>query len=131
METTWEKVAEAISTILKVPVHILDLISNMEILELCARGKSLSSISAITGIPAIEISEILSQYNLFFFVSGLDFDALVIYKESHGNKREYIDYLCYKYPDIDELLLTLSFDNVETFLNYRKEIDAYYANSNS
>lgn len=131
MGTTWTEIAQAISNLIKLPPKIIDLIANMEVIELCARGSSLSTISIVTGIPVEEVKEILKQYDMTFFISSLFFDAIAFYKDASGNRREYFDHLCYLYPDIDEELLYVSFDNVEKFINYRKEIDAYYADSNS
>ncbi len=128
METTWEHLTQVISDLLKIPTHTIDLISNMEVLELCARGKSLSSISTITEISLKEIKEIIEQYGMTFFISNLPFDSLDFYNDARGDRWEYIDHLCYLYPDENEKLLNVSFDNAETFINYRKEIDAYYAN---
>ncbi len=128
MEPKWNQLVETISNIIKLPAHIIDLISNMEVLELCARGRSLSNISITTGIPVGEVKEILVQCNMTFFMSNLSFDSLAFYEDAGGNRWEYIDHLCYLYPDENEDLLHASFDNAKTFTNYRKEIDAYYAN---
>lgn len=99
-----------------VPVYLLTLKADMDIIEYIAQGYNISAVHRMTGIASKDIREVIDTWGLQPLEQTLDFNALLMY-----NRGMTASELSYKMNDF--LPKPLSFDVYEKIIH---NIERYY-----
>jgi hypothetical protein len=128
----WSEIRNAISKRVNIPEVILDYVANIEILELCAMGKSADTISTHLGMDIEDVAETLKEtFNTKIWDKNLEFNPLKLYSKFKGNAWEYLEYIIYKFPDISTDIIFISYDIVQKYLYIKEKVDKCYEDSSA
>lgn len=128
----WEDIRNIINRQTNIPEVILDYVANIEILELCATGKSVRAIATSLGLDIEDITSTLKEtFNIMGWEKNLEFNPLKIYKKFNGNAWEYLEYLLYRFPDLTNDRIFTTYEVAHRFIFVKERLDEYYGNKNS
>lgn len=128
----WAEIRNIISRQTNIPETILEYLSNIEILEQCAKGKSTKFIATLLRLDVEDVSQTLKDvFNIAGWDENLNFEPTKIYKKYNGDIQEYTEYLVFKFPDIQDSTILTTYYVASKYLKIKERLDEYYGNKNS